>query len=156
VLVCVGPDNEGYQSILEKQADKLGIRDHILFTGMLQGDDLKSAYVRADAFALVSQKENFGYVVVEALACGIPVVLSIGVGIGSDLPVCDFISRVEPRPEPIASAIIRTLKRSAERGIPDPDAHVIVKKIFDNSEGIRLLEEYCSVLFQESPSNSPT
>jgi glycosyltransferase involved in cell wall biosynthesis len=150
MLVCVGPDSENYQSILEKQANELGIRDHIVFTGMLQGEDLRAAYARADAFALVSQKENFGYVVVEALACGIPVVLSTGVGIGSDLPVRDYISRVEPRPEPIASAIIQTLQRSAKQGLPDPDARAMVNKFFDNSEGIRLLEEYCTILFGAS------
>jgi len=48
--------------------------DHVLFTGMLQGNALRAAYGRANAFALVSQKENFGHTAAEALSSGIDVV----------------------------------------------------------------------------------
>jgi glycosyltransferase involved in cell wall biosynthesis len=146
MLVLVGPDNEGYQSILEKQAYELGIHDRILFTGMLQGDPLKAAYARADAFALVSQKENFGYTAAEALACGIPVVLTHEVGVGGDWPICNAVIRVDPSPDRIASALIQSLKRSSVLGLPDPDARSLAKKVFDNSEGSTLAAAFDAVL----------
>jgi len=146
MLLCAGPDNEGYQAVLEKQANKLGIEDHVVFTGMLEGDLLKSAYTRADALALVSQKENFGHAAAEALACGIPVVLSSGVGIGSDWPASPAVLRVEPTSGQIASALIRTLQRSAALGLPDPEAHHLARNFLGTFPGAKIAAAYQSVL----------
>ncbi len=145
-LVCIGPDNEGYQSVLEKQVQALGIADHVLFTGMLQGDDLKAAYARADALALVSQKENFGHAAAEALACGIPVVLSHNVGIGADWPASSAVCRVEPESAQIASALIRVLERSSRQGLPDPEARFLAKRFLGEFPGARIAEAYQAVL----------
>jgi|WetSurSiteA1Bulk_404760.scaffolds.fasta_scaffold03662_4 glycosyltransferase involved in cell wall biosynthesis len=146
VLVCTGPDNEGYQSVLEKQAQALGISDHVVFTGMLQGNDLKSAYARADALALVSQKENFGHAAAEALACGIPVVLSSAVGVGADWPSSGAVHRVAPDPQQIASALIQVLERSARRGLPDPDARSLAERFLGEFPGARIAAAYQSLV----------
>jgi glycosyltransferase involved in cell wall biosynthesis len=155
VLLCVGPDSDGYQSVLEKQAQELGIRDHVLFAGLLQGDPLKSAYARADALALVSQKENFGHAAAEALACGIPVVLSHGVGLGSDWPSSESVRRVEPDPEAIAAALISTLERSAASGLPDPEARSLAARFLGAFPGARIADAYRSVV-SSSGSLPPT
>src|SRR3989338_6085622 len=52
-----------------------------LFTGMLMGEEKLSAYIDAEVFILPSYSENFGMTVVEAMACGVPVVISNKVGI---------------------------------------------------------------------------
>jgi glycosyltransferase involved in cell wall biosynthesis len=156
MLVFVGPDNEGYRSVLEKQAGELGMNNHILFTGMLQGDDLKSAYARANACALVSQKENFGHGAAEALASGIPLVVSKEVGVSADWPACEAVFRVESGVDQISSALIRALQRSAEVGVPDPAARSLAKKVFTNSEGIKLYAAFNSILLQHFPSGLPS
>jgi glycosyltransferase involved in cell wall biosynthesis len=156
MLVCVGPDNEGYQADLEKQARELGIEEYVLFTGMLGGDDLKSAYSCANAFALVSQKENFGHTAAEALASGIPVVLGNEVGIGSDLPVCDVVHHVVSDSNQIASALVKILERTAAIGLPDPEARSVAEKTFRNSEGIILADAYYEVLSQHRRSELNT
>ena len=46
----------------------------IIFTGMLQGQALASAYASADLFAFPSLSETFGNVLLEAMASGLPVV----------------------------------------------------------------------------------
>jgi len=56
-----------------------------VFAGMLAADDLVAAYVAADAFALVSRRETWGVVVNEAMASGLPLVLSDRVGAAGDL-----------------------------------------------------------------------
>jgi glycosyltransferase involved in cell wall biosynthesis len=146
ILLCVGPDNDGYRPVLEKQAQELGISDRILYTGMLQGDDLKAAYACGDTLALVSQKENFGHSAAEALACGIPVVLSNGVGVGSNWPASNVMFRVEPDPDSIASALIRSLERRAATGFPDMEARSLAKKFFHNFEGGFLVAAFYAVL----------
>jgi len=146
VLVCVGPDNEGYQSDLEKQALSLRIADRIVFTGMLDGNDLKSAYACANALALVSQKENFGFAAAEALACGIPVVLSTGVGLGSDWPASAAMQRVDPTPDKIAAALIRVLERCAHQGMPDPEARSLAEKFLGSVPGNEIAKAFQSIL----------
>lgn len=152
MMMLVGPDNEGYRSVLEKQARRLGIENRILFTGMLQGDDLKSAYARANVFALVSQKENFGHTAAEALASGVPVVASEEVGVAADWPACDAVFRVKSEVEPIADGLIRALRRSAAVGIPDPAAQSLARSCFDNSEGAKIYEALNSVITEHHHS----
>lgn len=53
----------------------------ILFTGMLEGDAKWGAFYCCSAMILPSHQENFGFVVVEALACGRPVLISNQVNI---------------------------------------------------------------------------
>lgn len=55
------------------------------FAGFLVADELAQAYVAADIFALLSRRETWGVVVNEAAACGLPLVLSAGVGAARDL-----------------------------------------------------------------------
>ena len=51
------------------------------FTGMLEGAEKWGAFRCADVFALPSHQENFGIAVAEALACGVPALLSTAVNI---------------------------------------------------------------------------
>ncbi|MGD9811227.1 MAG: glycosyltransferase family 4 protein [Sphingobium sp.] len=46
---------------------------HAVFTGALGGEDLASAYRAADVFVFPSLTDTFGLVMIEALACGLPV-----------------------------------------------------------------------------------
>jgi glycosyltransferase involved in cell wall biosynthesis len=49
------------------------VRDHVIFTGFLEGESLARAYATADIFVHCSVTETFGLVVLEAMACGLPV-----------------------------------------------------------------------------------
>lgn len=84
-LVIAGPDQTGWQAELQKQAQKLGIAHKITWTGMLSGDLKWGAFHAAEAFVLPSHQENFGIAVVEALACGIPVLISNKVNIWREI-----------------------------------------------------------------------
>jgi glycosyltransferase involved in cell wall biosynthesis len=75
-LVLAGPcPDAAYRAELEK----VGGRIH--FTGMLVGAAKWGAFRCAEVFALPSHQENFGIAVAEALACGVPVLLSTAVNI---------------------------------------------------------------------------
>jgi len=81
VLVMAGPDQSGLTSGLRELARKLQIDERVTWTGMISGD-LKWGTIRsAAAMMLPSHQENFGFVVVEALACGVPVYISNKVNI---------------------------------------------------------------------------
>ncbi len=55
-------------------AQALGIDDRVCWLGALSGEDLPALYTAADAFVFPSLYEGFGLPVIEAMACGTPVV----------------------------------------------------------------------------------
>jgi glycosyltransferase involved in cell wall biosynthesis len=69
----------------ERDALQRAAGSDAIFPGFLAQDDLVEAYVAADIFALLSRRETWGVVVNEATACGLPLVLSDGVGAAADL-----------------------------------------------------------------------
>lgn len=61
---------------IEQQAQTLNIADRVRFTGYVADDDLPSLISGAEGFVLPSLYEGFGMPVIEAMACGTPVVCS--------------------------------------------------------------------------------
>lgn len=74
-LAITGPD-DGYLPSLKKLITDLEISDKVLFTGPLYGRAKVEAYVDADVYVLPSRYEIFGSTVLEACACGTPIVLT--------------------------------------------------------------------------------
>jgi len=71
-LILVGDGKE--RKNLESLADSLGIRDSVDFPGRLNGEKKTEYLCQADLFVLPSISEGFGIVILEAMACGLPVV----------------------------------------------------------------------------------
>lgn len=84
-LVIAGPDQVGWQAALQQQAAALGIADRITWPGMLSGELKWGAFRCAKLFCLPSHQENFGIVVAEALACGLPVAIAEPVNISAEV-----------------------------------------------------------------------
>ena len=84
-LVIAGPDRDGYETTVRTLVARHGLEDRVLFTGMLKGRDRLEAYVDANLFALTSHQENFGITVIEAMACGCPVLISDQVNIHGEV-----------------------------------------------------------------------
>jgi glycosyltransferase involved in cell wall biosynthesis len=69
-LVIVGEGPE--RAALNALAQELGIADRVLFAGFVA--DPAPYYAHGDIFVLPSRWEGFGHVIVEAMACGLPVI----------------------------------------------------------------------------------
>lgn len=61
---------------LEKLVEKLGVQKHVTFLGLVSEQDKLFAYNACDIFVLPSVAELEGMVVLEAMACGKPVIIS--------------------------------------------------------------------------------
>lgn len=80
-LVLAGPDTEGYGRKVRGWLAEGGVLERTTFTGLLTEEDRFAALQQAEVFALPSYTENFGQVVAEAMASGVPVVISDRVNI---------------------------------------------------------------------------
>lgn len=88
-LVLAGPcADENYLQRLRRLTTELvpaGDASAVTFIGLLTGNPKWGAFAAAEAFILPSHQENFGIAVVEALACGIPVLISNKVNIWREI-----------------------------------------------------------------------
>lgn len=79
-LVIAGPD-DGYLPELKRLIKELKIEEKVLFTGLVHGRDKLEAYIDAEVYVLPSSYEIFGRTLLEAMACGTPVVVTDRCGI---------------------------------------------------------------------------
>ncbi len=115
VYVIAGDCSREYRHELELLSIKLGVRDIVLFTGLLSRADGIAALVDADLFVLASASENFGMAVVEAMLCELPVLISDTVGIspGIALAKAGVVVSLTPGGIPLAAALERLLPDTA-------------------------------------------
>lgn len=74
VYLIVG-GGENHQR-LEEKAISLGVKNHVIFTGYIPEAEKVDHYRLADVYVMPGRGEGFGFVFLEAMACGIPVVAS--------------------------------------------------------------------------------
>lgn len=84
-LVMAGPDKANWQPALHAIAQTHGIAHRISWPGMLQGNLKWGAFFASEVFVLPSHQENFGVSVAEALACGVPVLVSDKVNVWREI-----------------------------------------------------------------------
>lgn len=154
-LLIVGPDQVQWKPELEQLGEALGIGDRITWTGMLRDERKWSALAASEVFVLPSHQENFGIVVAEALACGIPVLISDKVNIWREIEH-DKAGFVE---EDSLAGTVKLLKSwgflgQSERLAMKSNARQCFQRHFNlERNGIRLLEMLRS-LRQKNPAAS--
>jgi glycosyltransferase involved in cell wall biosynthesis len=75
-LVIAGPDEGGYQKVLESMIEQLGAGDRIIVTGMVKESGKAALLANAEVFTLPSFSEGFSMSVAEALGYERPVVIT--------------------------------------------------------------------------------
>lgn len=138
-LVIAGPD-EGMLAELKALAAAHGVGERVTFTGMLSGDDRLAALSAADLFALPAVGEGFSMAVLEALACGLPVVLT---------PGCHFPEAeqagagvvVERAVEPLAAALRALLSDASRRAEMSRAARSLVERCYTWPQVVAQLDD---------------
>ena len=110
-----GAGQPRYRAAFQQQVEALGLQEFTVLVGEVAEADLPLFYSAADVFVLPSYVEGFGLPVLEAMACGTPVVCS---NAGALPEVVGEAGRmVDPRdPDLLASTIVSVLDDSVQRG----------------------------------------
>jgi glycosyltransferase involved in cell wall biosynthesis len=142
MLVIAGPDF-GRRDEADALVARRGLSARTIFTGMLEGRRRVEALRDADLFVLPSLHENFGMVVVEALAAGLPVIISNQVAIHPEIGRAG-VGQVVPLSTPaVAAAIAQWMKDPAMRAEAAARARPYVWQEFDWDQiGRRWIEHY--------------
>ncbi len=109
-LVIAGNDDEGYTPKLRVLAAELGVAERVRFVGPVVGADKEALLGRASLLLLPSYSENFGNVVLEALARGCPAVVTPEVGAAEVVRAAGGGVVVAGEPEVLAGAVSALLE----------------------------------------------
>lgn len=130
-LVLAGPDEDGTQAGLTSRAAALGITPRIHWPGPLDPQGRSALLAAIDVFVLPSHSENFGLAAAEAMAAGVPVVVTPGVNL-APLIVQAGAGCVVPRDPARLAEVLSAL-------LADPGRRLMMAKA-----GQRLAEELFS------------
>ena len=153
-LIIAGPDNDGFEKKVRAWLRGAKVHDRTTFTGMLEGDDKLAVLGDADVFILPSYWENFGFSVVEAMACGVPVIISDRVAIWREVEA-EGAGKVAPcNSNSFAEAMLSILNSPDVAELMGESGKTLVRKRFQwSSVALDLENAYRSIL-SASISNS--
>lgn len=77
-IIIAGPDTDGYQAVIRKAVNSAQLQGKFNFVGPVYGEQKSDLFAQADLFVLPTHSENFGLVIPEALAHGVPVLTTTG------------------------------------------------------------------------------
>jgi glycosyltransferase involved in cell wall biosynthesis len=129
-LVIAGNGDEHYLSYLRSMIHQLGIDEGVVFTGFLGGSSKLAALSAASLFVLPSYSENFGIAVAEALAAGLPIVISDQVGISPEVRNAEAGLVTSCDPESLTSGIESLLGNPHLRGVMSTNAKRLAQQRF--------------------------
>lgn len=108
LIVGDGSDKER----LKQKVQSLGLADRVRFTGLIAEAEKADHYRLADAYVMASHGEGFGFVLLEAMACGVPVLASYRDGGREAVRDGQLGLLVDPaNPDELRRAILQTLAR---------------------------------------------
>ncbi len=141
-LLIAGVGDPAYVGALRQRAAARGLGDNVELLGPVFGADKVSLFQACDLVVLPSTHENFGFVAVEALASGVPAVISRGFQTSSELERSGGVAVVDPTPRSVASKVADLLDRPEQRAAMGAKGRAFVFSWLDPA---RLVERYASM-----------
>lgn len=145
-LVVAGSGEKTFVQGLEQQAARLGIAQHVLWTGFLSGDLKAAALADSDLFVLPSYSENFGLAVLEAMAFRVPVIVSDQVAIHREIARADAGVVVPCEEQALATAmssllasqetVLRIVNNACKLLVEEFSSRVVLDKLLAVYQGV--------------------
>ena len=149
-LVIAGPD-DGMEQAARGWAAAQGVADRVSFPGLLSGTAKLEAFRDASCFVLPSYSENFGIAVAEAMACGLPVLISDKVNIWREIAAAEAGLVVAPDIAAVAAGLETLLGDPAAAAAMGTRARSFVARHYDWTEIAVRLEAVYRALAERRP-----
>ncbi len=118
VVYVIAGGGDDFPRLQQKSID-LGVADRVRFTGLFDEGDKPDLYNLADVYVMPSRGEGFGFVFLEAMACGVPVIGSAIDGGREALLNGKLGTLVDPNDNDELRDAIEHVLATGERKIPD-------------------------------------
>jgi len=146
-LFIIGPEKKRYSGYLQNLVQKLGLLKYVIFTGAIYDSVTKySALASADILVLTSRFEGFPLVVLEAMACGTPVLVTPGTNVADMVNKyrVGFVCNLD------CSAIAETITQASHKrghlNAIGQHAQEIVKQFSWQKTAVKLVNSYSAAL----------
>lgn len=148
-LLIAGDGPPQFQASLKRTIKERNAGDSVLMTGWLDGEAKARALAGASLLALPSHHESFGLCVVEAMAQGVPVLVSPEVGIAAEVQATGsgWVSSVDP--VSLASTLVAALSDPDERRRRGEAGRALSRK-FDWANVAGMLEQMYESLIADA------
>jgi glycosyltransferase involved in cell wall biosynthesis len=114
-FVIAGDGETAYVARLRELADRGPARERIVFEGWV-GGDAKAALIRgASLFVLPSHQENLGVAMLEALASGVPALVTPGVNLGVEIAAAGAGWQIDDSEDAVAAGLQAAMGDDADR-----------------------------------------
>ncbi|MGM9799255.1 MAG: glycosyltransferase family 4 protein [Muribaculaceae bacterium] len=104
VFVLIGPDYKGNSEKFQALAEELGVEENYRWLGPLYKEDKYNAMYSSDGYIMASYSEGFSMAIIDAMACGLPMILTSGCNM-KYISDKKFYEMCEPYPQDICRAL---------------------------------------------------
>ena len=140
-LVVAGTGEEAYSASLRALVARLCLATRVHWHGFVAGERKWRLLQGSDLFVLPSHSENFGIVVVEALACGLPVIVSTEVALAEEVRAHRLGRVTAVEAQAVAEALEHLVASPAERADIRARARRVVAENFTWDSAARALAQ---------------
>jgi len=145
-LVLAGDGAADYVASLKRLVVENNATGSVLFSGWLDGAQKETVLNKASLLALPSHHENFGLCVMEAMACGVPVLLSPQVNLAPEVEAAGAGWIAAVNIDSLAHALTEALSSDEERKRRGSAGRILAKRFSWPSVATKLTDLYQSVL----------
>ena len=146
-LILAGSGEANYLTYLQNLVSSLGLSSQTSFAGFVTGEDKNIVLQGSDIFVLPSFAENFGVAIAEAMAVGLPVIITPDIQISPEIKAANAGLVVKDEKEILANAIAQLLASPQQRQTLGENAKNLVKQRYSwRAIATNLSDVYLSII----------
>jgi 1,4-alpha-glucan branching enzyme len=154
LLAGSGRSYPEYFNYLKELVTKLGVEDKVTFSGKVEDDEVRDFYCACDVFIFPNENQTWGLAVLEAMACGCPVLVSKGAAVQEVLTDNETAILFPPRdPDILAQKINYLMNQPQERDRIAQAGMALVRTKYNWTEFARHVSAICAQLAGKKDSS---